>query len=165
MTMLRTIGLLMLPLALGAAAPAPGALEQQVEVTLRKAYGPYQTRQGGGRDWLRPVFTTSTRQLIRAWQKHVGSEPYGINDHGWFCDCQDWDERAFGWKRLAIKQLAPGRVEVRVRLTIVRGTTSEQRLVLVREGTTWAVEDMFTQTVPKGIRAAMREELRGPPGE
>ena len=109
MTMLRTIGLLMLPLALGAAAPAPGALEQQVEVTLRKAYGPYQTRQGGGRDWLRPVFTTSTRQLIRAWQKHVGSEPYGINDHGWFCDCQDWDERAFGWKRLAIKQLAPGR--------------------------------------------------------
>ena len=161
----RAALLLALPLVLGAAAPAPGALERQVDATLRQAYGPYLKENGGASDWQRPVFTPATRQLIRAWMRHNGEELTGLNSFGWFCECQDWDWRAFGWKRTAIRQLAPGRIEVRVRVIVVSGSSLEQRQVLVRQGSRWLIDDLFAGDIPKGIKAAMRAELAVKPGE
>lgn len=168
---MRRIGTRLLLAALAvtlttAAAPAPGVSLPQVDATLTKAYGPYRTEEGGDSDWRRPVFTSATTRLIRAWEKHNGEELTGLNDFGWFCDCQDWDAKKWSWKRQSLRVLGPGRIEVKVLINAGWSDTTVQRLIMVREGSRWLIDDLFIpESVPTGIKAELQQELTEKPGE
>jgi len=148
-----------------AAAPAPSAQDAAVDLTLKRAYGGYLRESGPtGGDWDQPVFSAATTRLIKAWDKHNGEELTGMSDYGWFCECQDWQARKFSWKRTGIRQLAPGKLEVTVKVNSGWGDFVTQRLVMVLEGKRWVIDDLFSESAPKGVKAGMREELAETPG-
>lgn len=162
--LLKIVALAALPVALGAAAPT-GSVLTKVDATLGKAYNGYHRANGPAvSDWNQPVFSAETTRLIRAWKKHNREELTGLSDYGWFCECQDWDAKAFGWKRLAAKQIAPGKAEVKVRVTVGWSTSSTQRLILVPEGGRWLIDDLFSDSAPRGIKAGLHQELLEKPG-
>ena len=39
-----------------------------------------------------------------------------------------------------------------------------QRLIMVREGKRWLIDDLFSESAPGGVRAAMQRELKEVPG-
>jgi len=161
--LLKFLALATAPVLL-AAAPA-GVSEKAIDATLFKAYGPYLKENGGESDWRRPVFSAETSRLIRTWERHNGEELTGLNDFGWFCDCQDWDWKKWAWKRQSVRALGPGKVEVLVRVNAGWGDFTQQRLIMVREGQRWLIDDLFIkESIPKGIKAEMRAELKEKPG-
>ncbi|WP_374530283.1 DUF3828 domain-containing protein [Novosphingobium sp.] len=161
---MRVVALCLLPFVLAAGKPAPAVSERAVDATLSKAYGPYYKENGGDSDWYRPVFSASTKKLIRAWLKHNGDELTGLSDYGWFCDCQDLDWKSFSWKRTGLSVIAPGQIEVTVKVNVGWDSVVEQRLVMVREGGRWVIDDLFSDSAPQGIKAAMQQELTEVPG-
>lgn len=52
-----------------------------------------------------------------------------------------------------------------VRINAGWDSSSTQRLVLVRQGGRWLIDDLFSDSVPTGIKATLREELAAKPGE
>ncbi|WP_374283518.1 DUF3828 domain-containing protein [Novosphingobium sp.] len=165
--MIRTIRALLLPLAAAAlisASPA-GPAPAQVDALLLKAYGGYKSASlDGPADWQKPVYSAETAALIRDWQKRVDDNLTSLSDFSWFCDCQDWDEKKFRWTRLSLRALGPNRAEVKLRVNAGWDNWSNQRLVLVRQGGRWLIDDLFSDSVPTGIKAILREELAAKPG-
>lgn len=162
--MIKLAASAVLPALLLAAAPPP-AVPGKVDATLRLAYGGYYRESGpNGADWDQPVFSAKTRALIRQWKKHNGAELTGLSSYGWFCECQDWQAKKFKYKRIDLRQLAPGRLEVKVQFTAGWDDFLTQRLILVNEGGRWLIDDLFSDSAPKGVKAAMREELTEVPG-
>jgi hypothetical protein len=160
--LIKFVALLALPAALLAAAPS---LFAQIDATLKRAYGGYMRESGpNGGDWDQPVFSAAATRLIRQWKRHNGAVLTGLSSYGWFCECQDWQARKFKYKRTDLRQLAPGKVEVKVQFTAGWDDFMTQRLILVREGGRWLIDDLFSDSVPKGVKAAMREELTEVPG-
>jgi len=161
--LLKIAALAALPVLLAAGSPAPQGAA--VDVTLKRAYGGYLNESGpDGGDWDQPVFSAATKRLIRAWDKHNGEELTGLSDYGWFCECQDWQAKTFRWTRTAIRQIAPGRLEVTVKVNPGWGDLVTQRLIMVREGKRWVIDDLFSESAPKGVKAEMRQELTEKPG-
>ena len=157
--------LLILPIAalLVAAAPAPTVPSNaEIDTTVQRISGHYSRDATNTADWARPLFTTAATKQIRIWQKHIGNNLTSLNDYGWFCECQDWDSSAFKARRTAVKALGPDRIEVSVSVLIGEGVTRRQRLVLVKEAGRWMIDDLFSSTVPKGMRADIRRELAIP---
>lgn len=162
--LLKMLILAAAPVALIAAAPAAPVLAK-IDVTLKKAYGGYLRESGPtGGDWDQPVFSAKTKALIRAWDKHNGEELTGLSSYGWFCECQDWQYKKFKYKRVAARQLAPGKVEVEVRLSAGWDDLLTQRLIMVNEGGRWLIDDLFSDSVPGGVKAELRQELKEVPG-
>jgi hypothetical protein len=160
--LIKFAAIAVLPALLLAAAPPPAA---QVDATLKRAYGGYLRESGpNGGDWDQPVFSAATSRLIRQWKKHNGAELTGLSSYGWFCECQDWQARKFRWKRDGFKLIAGKRAEVKVSVDPGFGDFVHQRLILVREGGRWLIDDLFSDSAPKGVKAAMREELTEVPG-
>ena len=160
----RFLALAALPVVLGAGAPAPQGAA--IDLTLKRAYGGYLNENGPeGGDWDQPVFSTVTTRLIRAWDTHNGEELTGLNDYGWFCECQDWQAKTFSWKRTAIRTLGPGKIEVTVSVNPGWGDHVMQRLVMLQERGRWVIDDLFSDSAPKGVKAEMRRELTEKPGE
>jgi hypothetical protein len=154
----KLAALLAMPLALVAAAPA--APSAAIDSTLTRAYGGYLTDKGpSGGDWDQPVFSVATTALIRQWDKHNGEELTGLTSYGWFCECQDWQAKKFRWKRTALRSLSADKVEVKVSVDPGFGEFVAQRLILVREGGRWRIDDLFSKSAPRGIKAEMRVEL------
>jgi hypothetical protein len=148
-----------------AAAPAPSAQGAAVDLTLKRAYGGYFTENGSpGGDWDQPIYSAATTKLIRAWKKHNGEELTGLSSYGWLCECQDWQAKKFSWKRTGIRQLAPVKLEVTVKVNPGWGDLVTQRLVMVLEGKRWVIDDLFSESAPEGVKAAMRQELTEKPG-
>jgi hypothetical protein len=163
--MLKTFALVALPALLIAASPAPSAQGATVDAALKRIYGGYLKESGSsGGDWDQPVFSAATTRLIKAWDKHNGEELTGMSDYGWFCECQDWLAKKFSWKRTGIRQLAPGKLEVTVKVNPGWGDLVTQRLILVLEGKRWMIDDLFSESAPNGVKAAMRQELTEKPG-
>ncbi len=165
MNRLHRIALALTPLALIAATPA-GPSPAQIDATLLKAYGGYKSDAiDGPADWQKPVYSAEITAMIKAWNKHTGENLTAMSDYGWFCDCQDWDAKKFRWTRLSLRPLGAGRAEVKVRVNAGWDSASLQRLILVRQGQRWLVDDLFSDSVPTGIKATLRKELQEKPGE
>lgn len=148
-----------------AASPAPNPNAAAVDLTLTRAYGGYFKESGpSGGDWDQPVFSAQTTKLIKARRKHNGAELTGLSSCGWLCECQDWQAKKFAWKRTAIRATAPGKLEVTVKVNPGFGDFVTQRLVMVREGKRWAIDDLFSESAPIGIKAGMKKELTETPG-
>ncbi|WP_088307554.1 DUF3828 domain-containing protein [Novosphingobium sp. B 225] len=165
MNALHRLALALAPLALIAAAPA-GPAPAQVDAVLLKAYGGYKSdADNGPADWQKPVYSAEVTTLIKTWDKHTGENLTALSDYSWFCDCQDWDAQKFRWTRLSLRSLGPNRAEVKVRVNAGWGSASLQRLILVRQGGRWLIDDLFSDSVPTGIKATLRQELKEKPGE
>lgn len=166
--MIRTIRALLLPLAAAAlisASPA-GPAPAQVDALLLKAYGGYKSAGlDGPADWQKPVYSAETAALISAWRKRIDNNLTALSDFSWFCDCQDWDEEKFRWTRLSLRALGPNRAEVKLRVNAGWDSSSNQRLLLVRHNDRWLIDDLFSDSVPTGIKASLREELADKPGQ
>lgn len=160
--MMRAAALLAGALLLTAASPAPPA--KDIDRTLARIYGPYRTADNSSPDWESPVWSAAMSKLITAWQKHIGDELTGLNDYGWFCECQDWDEKTFRWTRTGMRALSPGRIEVTVQVRPGAEVRNTQRLVLVREGMSWKLDDLTSQSAPQGVRKALQDEIAEPVG-
>ncbi len=160
---LRAFAALLLAPALIAAAPVPAETARGVDAALDRAYGPYVREENPRSDWNRPAFTTTTRRLIAAWQKHVDGNLTPMGSYGWFCECQDFDRKAFRWQRTALKAIGPGRAEARVRVTFAKHSSFTQRVILVREGARWAIDDLYAENLTRGLKSALRTELSEPP--
>ena len=166
---MRAVMLGMAAILLIGAAPqgydVNSAAGKAVNAPLQRAYGEYQRANGPREDdWDRPVFSVETRRLIRAWRKHIGGELTGLSSFGWFCDCQDLVAERFRWERAGLIELAPGRLEVQVKVDVGFGDFAEHRLILLREGRRWVIDDLFLPEQPDGLKAALRKELAQPPG-
>lgn len=162
LTALRIAAAAALALVLTGASPA----EQGVDATLKRAFAGYFRESGNnGGDWDQPVFSAETTKLIRAWKRHNGGELTGLNSYGWLCECQDWDWKHFKYKRTGLRQITPIRAEVQVRIGPGSDHLLDQRVIMVREGQRWLIEDLFSDSAPQGVKAAMRKELREKPGE
>jgi len=124
----------------------------------------FQGSGGEGGDWDQPVWSTRTTRLIRQWKRHNGGELTGLSSYGWLCECQDWQWQKFAWQKSGIKQIAPGKLEVTVKVNPGFGDFLTQRLIMVREGKRWLIDDLFSESAPGGVRAAMQRELKEVPG-
>lgn len=148
--------------ACAAAGQPPDVAE--IDGVLTGIYGHYARDDASVADWDRPVFTAANRKLIADWQALVGDELAGLNEYGWFCEYQDCDAGRFRTQRRSVRNLGNGRVEVGVRVSAGWGAPRDQRLVLVREGGRWLIEDLFSRSEPGGIRKALRRDLAEKPG-
>lgn len=156
------IALPLAALALIGAAPS----RQAIDATLGQAYNGYRSdRIDGPADWEKKVYSAEITSLIAAWNKHTDGVLTAMSDYSWFCDCQDFDAKKFRWTRLSLRPLGPDRAEVKVRVNAGWDSSSLQRLILVRQKGRWVIDDLFSQSVPTGLKAALRRELKEKPGE
>jgi len=114
-------------------------------------------------DWERPVWSREMRSLIREWDTLTGDGKLSdLKSYGWFCECQDWDEKNFAWERVSSKGLDQKRIEVGVTVQTVQGSSTNQRLVMQQEDGQWVVHNLFSASVPNGLRSALQAEIKDP---
>lgn len=151
------------PVLLAAAPAKKSPLESQVDAAVANIFAPYRTDAESKPEWDRPLFTPELKGMIVNWQKAIGEDLTALGEAGWFCECQDYDPRAYRMKRTAISTLAPGKVEVKYTVGVVAGMKAPQRLILVRDARgRWLVDDLFTESMPKGLRAGLALEISDP---
>lgn len=83
-----------------------------------------------------------------------------LNDFGWFCQCQDFDTAHF---RVALDtRYKPGASQATVAAQVNVGwdeTTLPNRLAMVREDGGWRIDDLFSESFPQGLKAALRKAI------
>ena len=60
---------------------------------------------------------------------------------------------------------AAGKAEVSATIALGYGETRAERFLMVKEGGAWKVDDLFSESFPKGLKAALREEIANPQAE
>lgn len=149
-------------LALAFAAPTPAlATADTPAAAVQAIYAPYANpRVEPPTSWERPVFSAGTRALIGRWQAVAPEdEPDDLSDGDWFCQCQDWDARNFRVRIASVRQVNPQRAEVQVSLEIGWNARRQARLVMVREGGSWKLDDMFDSYLKGGLKAQIRATI------
>lgn len=117
---------------------------------------------GDRTDWTRPVYSAKLTQLIAAWRRTVSARRFrsSLDQDGWFCPYQDWDGARFRVLGRSIRPLSDGQVEADVRFNLVDGGAAlDTRLIMARQGERWKVADLFSDTLPLGLAAALRAEI------
>ena len=150
------------PLILAAAAPSAddrGAIEEAVV----GIFAPFTTENPGA-SWDFPVYSGEVTALIAKWKSVIPeSEPDGLNDGDWLCQCQDWDASAFTAMITSVGMTGPDTAEVEMSLDLGLGAGEaprRERLVLQREGGTWKIDDIVAEpSFPRGLRQALHETI------
>ena len=165
--MIRRLVLIALPLA--AACPAPAQADESAEVDQAVAalYAPYGAEAP---DWdaVRALeqYSMSTEGLIRGWQSGLPQdEVTDLADFDWLCECQDWDSEKF---KLAIQphgQPVGGKAEVVAKIDLGWDETRVERFVMVKEDGGWKVDDIFSESFPRGLKVALMEAIANPQAE
>lgn len=149
-----------LPALLLSAAALPAAEQAAVDALVRRIYAPYADPAMPPGLLDAPIYSARTAALLARWRKVTpADEPDRLSDGDWFCQCQDWEPAAF---RLAItrrERLRSGAARVSVRFALGGGATRTARLVFVREGGEWRVDDLFTPDMPRGLGQTIRETI------
>lgn len=113
-------------------------------------------------DWDLPVFSAATTKLIAGWKQGFSDDQVlDLQDFGWFCECQDWDPKAYKFTIEPHGEPAGNRAEVAVRLVTDADGERVSRLQLVRENGDWRVDDLSSKSFPHGLKAALRDDVRG----
>ena len=165
--MIRRLFLVALPLAAACSAPAQAGDSAAVDAAVTALYAPYGAEAP---DWdaVRALknYSESTETLIAQWEKGLPEdEVTPLGDFDWLCECQDWDSSAF---KLTIKPHgapAAGKAEVSATIALGYGETRAERFLMVKEGGAWKVDDLFSGSFPKGLKAALTEEIANPQAE
>lgn len=144
---------------IAAAAVLSPADAAAVDTAIAAIYRPYRADPSNPTAvWDRPIWSAAVRALIAQWQKVIPKdEPDSLNDGDWLCQCQDWDDGKFTARVLSRRALGPGLAEATVRVDLGFGDTRDVRLVMRREGRAWKIDEMTSDSFPKGLRHAIRE--------
>ncbi len=109
-------------------------------------------------DWERPIFSRQTAALIGVWEKGLKSdEVEDLNDFGWFCECQDFDEAKFK-ANLTVHHTA-GQTRALVDAAVDIGFGEAPRilhLAMVQEDGRWLIDDVRSDSYPKGLQRELR---------
>lgn len=137
-------------------SPADGAA---VDAAIAAIYRPYRADPSNPTAvWDRPIWSAAVRALIAQWRKVIPEdEPDALNDGDWLCQCQDWDDAKFSARVLSRRALGPGLAEATVRVDLGFGEARDVRLALRREGRGWKIDEMTSESFPRGLRQAIRE--------
>lgn len=115
-------------------------------------------------DWGKPLYTRATTALIDAWEKGLSQdEVEDLNGFGWFCECQDYDVDKFTFA-LKAPALAKGATKavVTAAIDIGYGQPDDKRrltFAMVKEGGRWLIDDVTSQTFPKGVKVELRKAI------
>lgn len=143
-----------------AGAALPVADQAAVDALVQRIYAPYADPAAPPGLLDAPIYSAETTALLARWKAVTpADEPDRLSDGDWFCQCQDWDQAAFRLTIAGRKPLRPGAVRVTVRFTLAPGATREARLVLVREGLDWRVDDLFSREMPRGFKQTIRRTI------
>ena len=147
----------------GADKPAPQG--PRIDGMVAALYRPYSRDPAASSaiaDWDLPVFSAATTRLIAQWKQGFSDDQVlDLQDFGWFCECQDWDPKAY---KLTIEphgEPAGDRAQIGVRLVTDADGERRSRLQLVRENGDWRVDDVSSKSFPHGLKAALRDDVRG----
>lgn len=143
-----------------AGAALPAADQAAVDALVQRIYAPYADPAAPPALLDAPIYSAETTGLLARWKAVTpADEPDRLSDGDWFCQCQDWDQSAFRLTIAGRQPLPSGAVRVSVRFTLVAGTTRDARLVLVREGADWRVDDLFSREMPRGFKQTIRRTI------
>ena len=112
-------------------------------------------------DWDRPVFSAETTGLIAAWKKGLSDgEVEDLNGGGWFCDCQDFDSDSFKLGLTPRFQTGQASAVVDAKVDLGLGSpVRDMQLAMVKEGGGWKIDDLTYDTMPTGVKAALRTAI------
>jgi hypothetical protein len=157
---LAGLGLLALAPATGKPAATP---DRQIRATIERLYAVYRRDAAapGYSETMTP-FTARTRRLIGQWRAHLPpDEVTDMGDFDWFCQCQDWDAKAFAVTRIGLRKAGPRAYDAAVSYALDRDTKRSLRLVMMFEDSGWKVDDMiFGDGPPRALRASLVAEMR-----
>lgn len=147
--------------ALLLAAAAPSAADRAaLDAEITRIYRIYSTGDHDVAAWDRARFSAQTAALIARWKRVMPTDEVDdLNDGDWFCLCQDWE--GMRWAIAARRFEGPNRASATVRLTFPGGSgRREARLLFVREGGGWKLDDLFAAAdFPRGLKQALRETI------
>lgn len=161
--MIRRLLLVALPLA-ACSVPVQADDSADVDQAVTALYAPYGAEAP---DWdavnALKNYSAATEKLIAEWEKGLPQdEVTDLADFDWLCECQDWDAAAFKLKIQPHPAPVGGKAEVTARIDLGWDETRDQRFVMVKEGGAWKVDDLFSQSFPNGLKAALREAIANP---
>jgi hypothetical protein len=149
------------PLILAAAAPSAED-RMAIEEAVVGIFAPFTTENPGA-SWDFPVYSEEVTALIAKWKSVIPeSEPDGLNDGDWLCQCQDWDAAAFQATITSVTMTGARTAEVEVSLDLGFGAGEAGRggrLLLRREGEAWKIDDIVAEPFPSGLRQALHETI------
>lgn len=154
------MGATILAAAVLAGAALPAADQAAVDALVQRIYAPYADPASPPSLIDAPIYSAETTALLARWKAVTpADEPDRLSDGDWFCQCQDWDQSAFRLTIAGRQRLRSGAVRVSVRFTLAADATREARLVLVREGANWRVDDLFSREMPRGFKHTIRRTI------
>jgi hypothetical protein len=158
-SMLATMSLLLL----AASAGAPSAAEREaLETQVTEVFGPYRNAAAGTASDF-PIYSAEVAALIERWKAvRPQNEPDALSDGDWLCQCQDWNHRRFLTTIISIAMNVDGTAEVDLILDLGRSGSDAARvarLVFKREQDAWKVDDIVGDSLPEGLKHALRETI------
>ncbi|OYX44673.1 MAG: hypothetical protein B7Y87_03810 [Sphingomonadales bacterium 32-64-22] len=152
--------------------PAFADDEGDILAAAQAAFAPYSKEAPWTEaDWDLPLFSSETTALIDEWKTGVSDEDVeDLNGFSWLCQCQDFDPKTF---RVEFEvHHADGTdvstVDARVNLGWEGDETAESELYMLRENGRWTLDDIVSDSFPKGLKAdlvAAIEQHRAQPAD
>jgi hypothetical protein len=160
--------LLMSFFSLVLAASAPSAGSDSVKAFVSEIYGPYFSKadpryRAWGQGYEdRPIWSAQTTALFKAWRA-LPKEADSINDQDGLCDCQAQNGR-FEAHILSVEQ--PDREHAVVQIKTENGSVgpANEKLLIVREGARWRLDDVYWDKRKAWLKATLRAEIAAESG-
>lgn len=123
--------------------------------TVDEIYAPY-TRPNAifDADWYRIPFAPQTMKLVNQWEDSWTDGVDELGSYGWLCECQDWDAASFEYEIVPVDGDT-----VDVSYSFDGGPEKTTRFDMVPIDGEWLVDDMTTESLPDGVKAALREAI------
>ena len=169
--MIRKFVLVALPLAAAcsAASSAPAKADESaaVDKAVTALYAPYGQEEPNWDAVRRQKnYSRETEALISKWEKGLPKdEVTELGDFDWLCECQDWDSKAFKLTIQPHGQPVDGKAEVSAKIDLGFDESRDARFLMVKEGKGWKVDDIVSESFPKGLKVALNEAIANPQPE
>jgi hypothetical protein len=153
---------LALALLLTAAAPPLAKADRDAaNAAIDRLYAPYRQATPPQGDTDPRLYSARTRALIAQWKAtRPADELTDLSDADWLCQCQDWDWRTFRIVARTLTPLGTGRLSADIGTDLGGGARQRLRLILVREGGAWRVDDLhFKADARSALRARLTAEI------
>lgn len=128
---------------------------------VQAIYAPYASLDSDpASSWARPLFSADTAALIRQWRAVAPTDEIDdLSGADWFCQCQDWQASTFRITITRVRMASQRRAEVEVIVHVSGDYRPRARLILLREGDRWLLDDMFDQSFTRGLKAQLRTTI------
>ncbi len=94
-------------------------------------------------DGYEPPYSASLTALVARWKaSSVEGEVQGMGDFDWYCQCQDYDDKTARLTSQHYTKRDQSHIDADVRFTIGWRASSPLKLMFVREGSAWKLDDL-----------------------